>query len=56
MGGTWLMATNGEDSLREERAPRGRVSEFQEGLMEKRAPRSSGDKQREVALRILGRR
>lgn len=44
------MATYGEDSLRENRAPRGRVSiKFQEGLMEERAPRSSGNKQREVA-------
>lgn len=47
--------TSGEDSRREKGLLRKSVS-LQEGLREERAPRSSGNKQREVAPSILGQR
>lgn len=44
--------------MKENRTPeeKSQPIEFQEGLMEDRAPRSSRNKQREVALHILGQR
>lgn len=51
------MATAGEDSLREKGLLRKcQPAELQEGLREERAPRSSGNKQREMAPNILGQR
>lgn len=58
-GGTWLMATSGGKSLREERAPDAECQpvESQEGLRGTRPPGAGGgNKRREIAVHVLGQR